>query len=238
MRSEAHNCSCHWVDYWIHTGHLFINGHKMSKSLKNYITIQSYLSGRWSASDSPSETPSSSSNSPNPLYEDSPTAAADLRMFFLLHKYSSPLYFSDKTMKEAVNFRKKLQSFLQSSHPSNLLIQIRQLRSTSQTGSIVLMKRMSPESRELLTQLLSAEEEVKSALGDDFNTPLALSHLLKLTSLTGSYLMTYPLQNPEKYSIDPIPSVREYLIKMLEIFGLVIQETPLPQVAILNFLCF
>jgi cysteinyl-tRNA synthetase len=33
-----HNCSP-WVNYFIHTGHLHIEGLKMSKSLKNFITI-------------------------------------------------------------------------------------------------------------------------------------------------------------------------------------------------------
>ena len=33
-----HNCGA-WVNYFIHTGHLHIEGLKMSKSLKNFITI-------------------------------------------------------------------------------------------------------------------------------------------------------------------------------------------------------
>ena len=38
-RAQAyHNCPA-WVNYFIHTGHLHIEGLKMSKSLKNFITI-------------------------------------------------------------------------------------------------------------------------------------------------------------------------------------------------------
>ena len=33
-----------WVQHWIHAGQLSIKGLKMSKSLKNYISIQDYLS--------------------------------------------------------------------------------------------------------------------------------------------------------------------------------------------------
>lgn len=33
-----HNCPT-WVNYFLHTGHLHIEGLKMSKSLKNFITI-------------------------------------------------------------------------------------------------------------------------------------------------------------------------------------------------------
>ncbi|RDX40694.1 cysteinyl-tRNA synthetase [Lentinus brumalis] len=42
-QSEAyHNCRA-WVNYFIHTGHLHIEGLKMSKSLKNFITIDEIL---------------------------------------------------------------------------------------------------------------------------------------------------------------------------------------------------
>lgn len=42
-QSEAYH-DCHqWVNYFLHTGHLHIEGLKMSKSLKNFITIQDAL---------------------------------------------------------------------------------------------------------------------------------------------------------------------------------------------------
>ena len=39
---EAHFdcCSGSWVNYFLHSGHLQIEGLKMSKSLKNFITVQ------------------------------------------------------------------------------------------------------------------------------------------------------------------------------------------------------
>lgn len=47
-QSEAyHNCHS-WVNYFLHTGHLHIEGLKMSKSLKNFITIDEIL-GRFTA---------------------------------------------------------------------------------------------------------------------------------------------------------------------------------------------
>ncbi|KAH3899646.1 probable Cysteine--tRNA ligase [Saccharomycodes ludwigii] len=42
-QSEARYDNCQWVDYFLHTGHLHIEGQKMSKSLKNFITIQEAL---------------------------------------------------------------------------------------------------------------------------------------------------------------------------------------------------
>ena len=39
-----HDCGCsQWVNYFLHTGHLSIEGLKMSKSLKNFITIRCTL---------------------------------------------------------------------------------------------------------------------------------------------------------------------------------------------------
>jgi len=38
LRQAYHDCR-QWVNYFLHTGHLHIEGLKMSKSLKNFITI-------------------------------------------------------------------------------------------------------------------------------------------------------------------------------------------------------
>ncbi|GMG56564.1 unnamed protein product [Ambrosiozyma monospora] len=42
-QSEAHFDCKQWVNYFLHTGHLHIEGQKMSKSLKNFITIDEAL---------------------------------------------------------------------------------------------------------------------------------------------------------------------------------------------------
>lgn len=44
-QAEAHyhkecGCNSQWVNYFLHSGHLNINGLKMSKSLKNFYTIR------------------------------------------------------------------------------------------------------------------------------------------------------------------------------------------------------
>ena len=39
IRKAYHGCR-QWVNYFLHTGHLHIEGLKMSKSLKNFITIE------------------------------------------------------------------------------------------------------------------------------------------------------------------------------------------------------
>lgn len=42
-QSEAHNNQGDWVKYFIHVGHLHIKGCKMSRSLKNFITIKTLV---------------------------------------------------------------------------------------------------------------------------------------------------------------------------------------------------
>ncbi|MCS7122551.1 MAG: cysteine--tRNA ligase [Candidatus Micrarchaeota archaeon] len=73
-----------FVNFWIHTGFLTVNGEKMSKSLKNFITIRDLLSR-----------------------ED----AMVLRMLLVSSKYSSPLDYSDTLLAQARENYMKLKEF-------------------------------------------------------------------------------------------------------------------------------
>jgi len=42
-QAEAFYGTTEWIPHWLHTGHLYIQGLKMSKSLKNFITIRDML---------------------------------------------------------------------------------------------------------------------------------------------------------------------------------------------------
>lgn len=70
-----------WVSYFLHTGHLTIAGCKMSKSLKNFITIQEALQKN---------------------------TATQLRLAFLLHSWKDTLDYSPNTMEMAVQYEKTL----------------------------------------------------------------------------------------------------------------------------------
>ncbi|CEG47812.1 cysteine-trna ligase [Plasmopara halstedii] len=74
-QSEAYFDFSQWVNYFVHTGHLNIEGLKMSKSLKNFVKIQEALMD----------------NTPR-----------QLRFLFLLHKYNVPMDYNDNSMDEAV----------------------------------------------------------------------------------------------------------------------------------------
>lgn len=83
-QAEAHS-GCHqWVNYFVHSGHLHIKGFKMSKSLKNFITIRQALENN---------------------------TARQIRMCFLLHKYNAPMDYGDNTMSHAISIEKIFTEF-------------------------------------------------------------------------------------------------------------------------------
>lgn len=78
----------HWVKVWIHTGHLHIEGRKMSKSLKNFISIKDYFG-----------------------YKLTSKPGDDFRIFCLLHKYNATLTYSEARLHDAASFRNKVESY-------------------------------------------------------------------------------------------------------------------------------
>ncbi|XP_061759664.1 probable cysteine--tRNA ligase, mitochondrial [Nerophis ophidion] len=75
-QSEAYHQCDQWSNYFLHSGHLHLKGDatKMSKSLKNYITIKDFLQSH---------------------------SANEFRMFCLLTKYRSAIDYSENSMSEA-----------------------------------------------------------------------------------------------------------------------------------------
>lgn len=83
-QSEAFLNTKQWVNYWLHTGHLNIDGSKMSKSLKNFISIRGALEHY---------------------------TARQIRFCFLLHKYNATMDYSAHTMTEAIQTEKIFTEF-------------------------------------------------------------------------------------------------------------------------------
>ena len=80
-QAEAYFNNSDWVRYFLHSGHLTIAGCKMSKSLKNFITIQDALKKH---------------------------SARQLRLAFLLHSWKDTLDYSDTTLHMAIQYEKFL----------------------------------------------------------------------------------------------------------------------------------
>ncbi|KAF7266872.1 hypothetical protein GWI33_019804 [Rhynchophorus ferrugineus] len=83
-QSEAHFGNPEWVKYFLHSGHLTIAGCKMSKSLKNFVSIQEALSKYTSR---------------------------QLRFAFLLHSWRDTLDYSQNTMECALQYEKIFNEF-------------------------------------------------------------------------------------------------------------------------------
>ncbi|XP_077153119.1 putative cysteine--tRNA ligase, mitochondrial isoform X2 [Ranitomeya variabilis] len=84
---EAYHQCDRWGNYFLHSGHLHLKGNedKMSKSLKNYITVQEFLQS---------------------------FSSDEFRMFCLRTKYRSAVEYSNDSMSEATNTLKIISSFL------------------------------------------------------------------------------------------------------------------------------
>lgn len=83
-QSEAHFGCKQWVNYFLHTGHLHIEGQKMSKSLKNFITIDEALEKY---------------------------SARQLRLCFALVQWNNPLDFKESLLQEVKNSESTLNNF-------------------------------------------------------------------------------------------------------------------------------
>mmetsp|Transcript_8917 Transcript_8917/g.21645 ORF Transcript_8917/g.21645 Transcript_8917/m.21645 type:complete len:721 (+) Transcript_8917:62-2224(+) len=95
-----------WIPHWIHTGHLYVKGRKMSKSLKNFVTIREML-GVTNVKESSSVLTSDQNNawlSP----------ADDFRLWCLglSGAYRGPATYSKDRMEEARVVREKWIRFL------------------------------------------------------------------------------------------------------------------------------
>ena len=85
-QSEAFLETDQWVNYFVHTGHLNIDGLKMSKSLKNFVKIGAALE-RY--------------------------GARALRLLFLMYKYNAPMDYSDAVMELVAGIERPFDEFFQ-----------------------------------------------------------------------------------------------------------------------------
>ena len=98
-----------WIDHWIHTGHLYVKGRKMSKSLKNFITIGEMLGTTITPPNTKSES-TAIDQSGNAWI----SPADDFRLWVLglSGAYRGPSTYSKDRMEEARVTREKWIRFL------------------------------------------------------------------------------------------------------------------------------
>ncbi|KCZ78066.1 cysteine-tRNA ligase [Anncaliia algerae PRA109] len=85
IQSQSYLDCKQWVNYFLHTGHLHIQGCKMSKSLKNFITIKDMLKDY---------TP------------------REIRMLFLIHNWNTDMEYSVDAMEYSKKVEQKIINFI------------------------------------------------------------------------------------------------------------------------------
>ncbi len=154
-------CGAAPVKYWIHTNMLTLNGQKMSRSLGNVFLPVELFTGMKLAADSPSATPSQAKlEGKHHLFEKAYSPMC-VRFFMMQTHYSSTLDFSNDALKASEKgFNRLMESY-----------------STLEK---------LPASGKSSVDVSKIEADCYSAMNDDFNTPILLSHLFECARIINS----------------------------------------------------
>ncbi|KZS93988.1 hypothetical protein SISNIDRAFT_440373 [Sistotremastrum niveocremeum HHB9708] len=206
-----------WVNYFIHMGHLSISGSKMSKSLKNFITIDDALappppSASSSTTLSNSVTTSSSATASAPEW-----TPRKLRIVFMSGGWKNGIEVTPAMRKGVESWESSVSNFF--STIKALSLEQDELESSG--------KRVEHLFREgekgVFEELGKAQANMHAALCDSFNTPLALEIISDLIVKTNIYMKENQKTptNPSAYfSLAAVKEVGRWITKMLSIFGL------------------
>lgn len=157
-QAEAFYGCSQWVNYFIHSGHLAIEGLKMSKSLKNFVTIREALQKY---------------------------TARQLRFLFVNQLWDKPMNFSESVMSEAIAKEKQFQNFFKI--VKNVLRRTETDGETYVKG-FENAQIWGLGETELAHLLAITTTQVRERIEDNFDTPGALQALLNLASGVHSYL--------------------------------------------------
>ena len=162
-QSEAFFDCEQWVNTFIHTGHLHIDGLKMSKSLKNFITIGSTLE----------------------MY-----SARQVRFLFLLHQWSDPMDLTPVAENEKVTGFKQMEHavaiekvFVEFFHSVKGV-----MRNTPGGYSVDQEQTWGEHERTLSAAIDTARDSVHKAMLDNINTPAVIKALKELIGAVNVYL--------------------------------------------------
>lgn len=137
----------------------------MSKSLKNFISIRTYLNQHITSH-----------------------PADDFRLFCIQNKYDSLITYSEDRIRDAAIVREKIQSFF--AMTDLITKKVRQLDSdkrTTSSSSIIETKKPSDEAKMLMVRLKTSQLFIHQSLQNDFHTPAVLQEVLDLISNANSY---------------------------------------------------
>ncbi|KAI8147700.1 tRNA synthetases class I (C) catalytic domain-containing protein [Fennellomyces sp. T-0311] len=160
-QSEAYYNCPQWVNYFLHAGHLHVEGQKMSKSLKNFITIQEALK---------TYTP------------------RQLRIFFLAHQWNTKMDFKQSSMQEAIQMETTIKNLLDNVAALGDRIRSDGSRGSTLLPGGEITHRWRNEENELTSFFQDRVDAVHVALCDSINTPIVMDEIMALVSQTNKYV--------------------------------------------------
>src|SRR3989338_177291 len=143
------------VKYWTHTGLLTVNGIKMSKSLKNFISISEFLKNH---------------------------SSRILRLFILKSHYRSPIDYNEKAIKQTEKELESIDEFVEKiRHPERSEgSRIKRPAAGFFGRSLPSSEVKGPQNDIAKKIILKTKKYYQSAMADDFNTPKALAAIFDL----------------------------------------------------------
>ncbi|OAG31523.1 cysteinyl-tRNA synthetase [Nematocida sp. ERTm5] len=142
-QSEGYGLN-NWVGHFLHTGHLHIEGMKMSKSLKNFIKVDELLKKG---------------------------TARELRLMFILQRYSGPMTYNEESLERAKVMDKKIFRYI-SLHAA-----------CTKTDSINAVHPFTEAEKSIMEEFENTAMEIDKAIKDDFNFPKALKLAVELAGM-------------------------------------------------------
>ena len=153
-QSEAYHDCQQWVNYFLHTGHLSIEGQKMSKSLKNFITIQEAL-GKYTA--------------------------RQLRLAFMSTAWDGPMDFKEEVIEEMKSVEDKISVWFSKAELILEKVAAGEIQvATVEDDPVALNLAEKYRSFKVVAdvRLRVTKEEVHDALTDNLNSRAALSKVI------------------------------------------------------------
>lgn len=151
-----------WIPHWIHTGHLHIDGLKMSKSLKNFVTIKELL------------------KDDNPTALTSPSDDFRLWCLGLAGSYRNPATYSKERIQEARHLREKIVQFF-------LLASER-----IEKSRYITPKKWTSSEKNLYIMVEDSTEKAITGLINDLDGEAFVTELVEIVNLGNVYLQTNP----------------------------------------------
>jgi cysteinyl-tRNA synthetase len=188
-QSEAHFDCKQWVNYFLHAGHLHVEGQKMSKSLKNFITINEALK----------------------TY-----SARQLRIFFLLHQWDAKMDFKKSSMQETIQLEQFMKNFFDNTKAIVYKVQNDGTRGATELEGGAITHRYREPEQQLLALLQSKQDAVHAALCDSINTPIVMDEIIDLISGTNKYMTA---GGAKGVNVHILNKVAKWVTSMLKIFG-------------------